>query len=557
MKFCPYCGSPLSEGSKFCGECGSKLQTASVPSPPAPAYTPPAPAPVPPSAAPVEPPVPVQPPVIPAEAPAPSYAPPAQSFVPPVPAYAPPTPAYIPPEQTVVSAAPTEDKPAKSGKGKLAGILIAVAAVVVIAVLAVIFLPKLLKEKVDPNLGKYNGVSMAGMEISGDDAWIELKEDGKCIFYFFDDKTKATWTLDGTKLVLEADGEKLKGTLKDGKLTLEIDGEKLVFRKEEADKDEDEDATKPPKTDSNLGNYNGVSMLGLAITGEDAWIELKENGKCEFFLMGDLIAVDWTLDGEKLTLEAEGEVMEGTLKDGKLTLVMEGLELVFEKGDRIPTATVPDNTEPAVTPMPTEPEIVTTLPPETLPPMETEPALAYDWWDGDWYGWWIVTEGTGYYADWQYMFWDCCATIEIHPDATGSIVIWDQNRTYDAPVMTCYVEMSDGWGDKGCMNSTSGYIYDHPIGYYDFWVDPALSSVSEFENMIAIESFYQDPSDPYGSFSCIFILRPWGMDWEDVRNADTSGSLFDDMMPGLYDTWYQDQLAKGLTEAPHSFQEEP
>ena len=554
MKFCSNCGSPVTEGTKFCSECGHKLQAS--PAPAMPTFTPPA------APAAVQPPAP--PAVTPEQTfapPAPSYAPPEQTFAPPAPSYAPPAPtftppaaSYAPPEQNPAAPASTGKAP-KSGKGKLIGILIAVAVVAVLAVLAVIFLPMLLNRE-DPNLGRYEGVSMAGMEISGDDAWIELKEDGKCTFYFFDDKTKATWTLDGTKLVLEADGEKLKGTLKDGELTLKLDGEELIFRKAGDDEEEDDKPKKPDTSDPNLGNYNGVSMFGMPITGADAWIELKKDGKCDFYMMGDLVAVVWTLDGEKLSLEAEGEVMEGTLKDGKLILSMEGMELVFEKGERVPTATVPDNTEPAVGPMPTEPEELPTLPPETMAPTEPAASVDYDWWEGDWYGWWIVTDGTGYYADWQYMYWDCCATIDLADDGTGSIVIWDQNRTYESPLLSSYVEMSEGWGDKGCMISTTGYIYDHPIGYYDFLVDPELSSVSEFEDMIGIEAYYQDPSDPYGSFSCIFILRPWGMGWEDVRNADTSNSLFSDMMPGLYDTWYQTQLSKGLTEAPHSFQEE-
>ncbi len=35
-----------------------------------------------------------------------------------------------------------------------------------------------------------------------------------------------------------------------------------------------------------------------------------------------------------------------------------------------------------------------------------------DYWTGDWYGWWAMTDPTGEYADFGEGVWDACAYIE-------------------------------------------------------------------------------------------------------------------------------------------------
>ena len=47
--------------------------------------------------------------------------------------------------------------------------------------------------------------------------------------------------------------------------------------------------------------------------------------------------------------------------------------------------------------------------------------------------------------------------------------------------------------------------------------------------MIEIYGTYEDED---GSFDYAIYLRPWGMDWEDVREAEP------EMMPYYYDDWY-------------------
>ena len=59
-----------------------------------------------------------------------------------------------------------------------------------------------------------------------------------------------------------------------------------------------------------------------------------------------------------------------------------------------------------------------------------------------------------------------------------------------------------------------------------------------------------DPDNREDSFDYEIYLRPWGVEWEDVRNVDTTDLPYDDMMPAYYDSWYLPLIKDGVTEAP-------
>ena len=56
-----------------------------------------------------------------------------------------------------------------------------------------------------------------------------------------------------------------------------------------------------------------------------------------------------------------------------------------------------------------------------------------DWWNGDWYGWWMMTGCSGYYEDMEGDWWDICGTIDIGDDNIGTVVLWDEDYTKDDP----------------------------------------------------------------------------------------------------------------------------
>ena len=85
----------------------------------------------------------------------------------------------------------------------------------------------------------------------------------------------------------------------------------------------------------------------------------------------------WKLDGEDLTIETEADTYSGTLEGDTLTLEVGEKEYTFRK----------DAYE----------EEDTDGPGEILKPTETTQPRAQDrtWWEGDWYGWWSVLDGSG------------------------------------------------------------------------------------------------------------------------------------------------------------------
>lgn len=192
---------------------------------------------------------------------------------------------------------------------------------------------------------------------------------------------------------------------------------------------------------------------------------------------------------------------------------------------------------------------------EPQPADTTAPVTAdYSWWERDWYGWWIIADGAGEYKDMIEYYWDACASVTLTGANRGKLAVWyGADTSRELPFVNCEVEFSEGWGDLGSMYAVSGTIADGKIGYYDWSADPEFSSVSEFEDMICLMGTYVDPNNGDNTFDYIFVLRPWGMKWDDVEAADTRYSLYEDMMPGGYEGWYLPLLEAGLQKAPASF----
>ncbi len=97
-------------------------------------------------------------------------------------------------------------------------------------------------------------------------------------------------------------------------------------------------------SDPNVGVYTLSSLMGYSVedyaeaaglTVEEATetfkLELKNGGKAVFTIDGDPTDVNWKLDGETFTLCDSEESLDGTLKDGEITLDFEGYEVVLAK----------------------------------------------------------------------------------------------------------------------------------------------------------------------------------------------------------------------------------
>ena len=130
---------------------------------------------------------------------------------------------------------------------------------------------------------------------------------------------------------------------------------------------------------------------------------------------------------------------------------------------------------------------------------EITTGASYDWWEGAWYGWWCIKNGTGSYEPASNIAWDAYAEIEVYNDNTGLLRLWDTGTARDNILVYGYdITFQEGASDKGCM--VSARVEFFPNGNWNegmaattmddrttgWLVDPAVSSVSHFENMIEI-----------------------------------------------------------------------
>lgn len=86
-----------------------------------------------------------------------------------------------------------------------------------------------------------------------------------------------------------------------------------------------------------VGNWKFTegSMGGMTVTAKDAGMEFSLNFKADGTLEGDLMGEKatgkWKKDGDKYTVDIGGEAVPMTLKDGKLTLDYQGVQMKLEK----------------------------------------------------------------------------------------------------------------------------------------------------------------------------------------------------------------------------------
>ena len=154
-----------------------------------------------------------------------------------------------------------------------------------------------------------------------------------------------------------------------------------------------------------------------------------------------------------------------------------------------------------------------------------------DWWNGDWYGWWIMTGCYGYYEDMEGDWWDICGTIDIGEDGIGTVTLWDEDYTKSDPMVSASVSLDEaGTGEFGTMMSEGGWFTDIALEHADWIVDPGLV---DYPDMIHIDGYYENGDD---EFYYDIYLRPWGTYWDDVAEED---------LPYYYDDWYLPLIESG------------
>ncbi len=245
-----------------------------------------------------------------------------------------------------------------------------------------------------------------------------------------------------------------------------------------------------------FGYYEGTAIIAegyeipmTRIYDGENYIALGEDGAGTLTLAGHSYDIQWGFRGQKFIMKLDGERSEGSIENGilKLDYLDMGMELRFRWA---PGYQPGDGSK------------------------LTEQAL---FWQGDWYGWWMVDEATGSFADAAGNWWDLCASVTMESNSRGRILLWDQDGSVEEPLG----EVSFYLDEQGAAVSQEGYFGAALIGNGDWYIDPHSHGT---ENLIVISCGAENDT---GTFYFTAYLRPWGQDWSDVREK-----------PYHYEDWY-------------------
>ena len=550
MKFCSYCGSQLADGAKFCTECGAKAEVSA----PEPAYEPPVQQTYePPVQQAYEPPVQqaYEPPVQQAYEPPvqQAYEPPVQqTYEPPVQrAYEPPVQqAYEPPVQraerpsAVRNSSPAPSEAKSSGDKRLLPILIVtVALVVILAVLLVVVLVGGKNQGTEADLGLYQGVSciVSGTDVGAEGEWIRLQEKRNVTMFLLDKEYSGKWKLDGEDLVIRYGGEKYFGTLKQGVLEVEISGMRYTFQKNGGaaqpgaapgatllPTEPEPEAAEGPVTYKLVKAYdNGEEMTPelLEMLG-GGYVIFNGDGTGLFSFFGDTTAITY----DDTNMMAGEDKIPYTLTENGMEFVMdEASRFILEVTDETPELPPPASGEEE----PDEPE----------EPVEADELQA---WAGDYYGFWIIDSVWSGTQEWvqEGAWWDTCASLEWNGDGTGTLILWDVDFTKDDPLAELSITAS-AYDGVARFCGEEGQFLGEPLEHADWlW----YSDETEYEDLLLISGQFDNGED---DFWYDIYLRPWGMEWSDIQEADP------DLLPGYYEDWYLPLVESGVTEAPAGY----
>ena len=251
-----------------------------------------------------------------------------------------------------------------------------------------------------------------------------------------------------------------------------------------------------------VGMYNGVYVEadGRVYPMEDYfngenYLELKPRGKALMMTGTTEHELTWEENEGEITFTESGDSFYGYINNGVISMDFMGwgMNLTFAiDGAQLPETTVEDPVAYA--------EAINAVRP---------------YWNGDWYGWWYISQATGAYVDEQMQIRDCAARIELDDTARGPIRIWDMEHPYNTPLADgiLRVDPETGMEGVGIAMSGQGTFMGQAVESGDWLIDP---STAAYENLLEIYGYYKDDK---GDFFYTLYLRPWGQGWEDVLEA--------------------------------------
>ncbi len=370
-------------------------------------------------------------------------------------------------------------------------------------------------------VGEALGISMSGDELG--EFSVDLQSSGKGTMTIDGSTENIKWKNDDSTLTLTVEKTDITGTL--GTDTFKFEdmlgmGVNITFAKEGTDAADPENYL-PEEDKFMLGNWQSTGVtdiigdpvdmdpysLFMTFAG-DKTVDVKFQGK-------DLGTFKWSLLGDWGSLDDDGapDITWDVKDDGiEVSYVIDDEYYIFDcpKGGRIPDSAFSGSSD-------------------------GEGAEFLGYWMNEYYGWWMILDASGDYADLNGTALDVCGAIYFNDgsDDTGYVYLWDETGDIDDPMCVVDVNFEEGASEAGRMRSTDGYFLDESVGEGDWVVDPAVSTFSEFEHMIEIDGSYGDDTN---GFDYVILIRPWGMDWEDIREYN------DAFLPYLYDSWYAEAM---------------
>lgn len=226
------------------------------------------------------------------------------------------------------------------------------------------------------------------------------------------------------------------------------------------------------------------------------YVTLNKGGSAEICMEDTVSSVKWKTDGDKITLIAADGDMEGTLKNGILTLVLDGTNLYFVgengKADSLHALTLNE----ILFGESGDPNPTNTAEPAPQPAELTE---VQKMWNGWWYGCADLEDG---------MTFDAAMLVELDADGSGTLGIYDpygamavgpNNNRYTT--IECHADLNYLYGD-------SGTILDTPIRSSDWMFVHNLMN----PNKIHVSSSFT--ANNGNEVHVDFMFLPWGDRWD-------------------------------------------
>lgn len=365
-----------------------------------------------------------------------------------------------------------------------------------------------------PVVGEMLGVALTGEELAG--FAFDLESGGKGTMTADGAESNIKWRNDDSTLTISVEKTDIVGTLGTDSFKI-VDmlgmGMDITFAREGSEAARPENYL-PEEDKFMLGNWQSTAVYDIGgdpadIDPYSLFMSFSADKKVNVMFQGkDLGDHTWSLLGDWGSLDDEGapEISWDIMDDGiEVSYVIDGEYYTFDcpKGGQIPDSAFAGSAEYS------------------------------GYWDDEWYGWWMIMDAEGEWEDLDGSSFDVCGAIYTETEDTGYVYLWDETGNIEDPLCSVDVSFEPGASDAGRIKSTGGYFIDMELGEGDWIADPADSRLSQFEHVVEINGVYEGDD---GGFNYVIVLRPWGMEWEDIREYQK------EFIPYNYDSWYVDVM---------------